>query len=86
MYVIPHSLMINAHNLKKSKLKLISYQSMSYAHAMIYAHTMSYAHTMRYDISSMTFIMTPSLFISDDIVSLHIMHKEHLAQTLHLMQ
>ncbi len=72
--------MINAHNLKKSKLKLISYHSMSYAHAM------SYAHTMSYDISSMTFIMTPSLFISDDIVSLHIMHKEHLAQTLHLMQ
>ena len=41
---------------------------------------------LRYIISSMTFIMTPSLFISDDIVSLHIMHKEHLAQTLHLMQ
>ena len=42
MYVIPHSLMINAHNLKKSKLKLISYHSMSYAHAMSYDHTMSY--------------------------------------------
>ena len=52
MYVIPHSPMSYAHNLKKVIIQthIISYHAMSYDHSMSYDHAMSYAHSMSYAI------------------------------------